>query len=179
VLTVVQDRHAPDVRRSVPYRNPATRRTMKPAIACGKRDLTDRPEVSSRPVVLRPVQGEPSDGLQGASLSRKSGKREKFHMKIQAILTPKPGTPLVDFEPHVVAEERAVWHSYESGSLREMFFQPAPLTVVLVFEAPDDAAVHTALADYPMVAAGLFDVTLITLGPWLPIKALFRADALG
>lgn len=99
-------------------------------------------------------------------------------MKLQATLTPKSGIDASAFAPHVVEEERHVWRDYEAGFIREMYFQPDPITVTLVFEAIDAAAVSSRLAAYPMVAAGLFDVAVVQLGPWAPLKALFRPDAL-
>ncbi len=59
-----------------------------------------------------------------------------------------------------------------------MYFQPDPITVTLVFEAPDADSVSARLAEYPMVAAGLLDIRVVQLGPWVPLKALFRPDAL-
>jgi len=99
-------------------------------------------------------------------------------MKILAILTPASGKNFSDLSPHLVAEERAVWADYETGFLREMYFQPDPVTVTLIVEAQGEAAVRERLASYPMVAAGLLDIRVIQLGPWLPLKALFRSDAL-
>jgi hypothetical protein len=113
-----------------------------------------------------------------SSLANSPSQERTMTMKIQTILSPKPGTGRRDFEPHIVAEERAVWASYEAGILREMYFQPEPMTVVLVFEANSHDAVTQELARYPMVAADLFNVQLITLGHWAPIKALFRDNAL-
>jgi hypothetical protein len=95
-------------------------------------------------------------------------------MKILALLTPAPGRTLDEFRPHVVAEEAALWPMYRAGLVREMHFQPEPLTVALTLEAADRAEVEAALARLPMVAAGLFDIRLVALGPWLPLEALFR-----
>ena len=100
-------------------------------------------------------------------------------MKLQATLTVKTGIDMAAFAPLVVEEERHVWADYEAGFLREMYFQPDPITVTLIFEAADASAVADRLAHYPMVAAGLLDIRIVQLGPWLPLKALFRPDALG
>jgi hypothetical protein len=94
-------------------------------------------------------------------------------MKILALLTPAAGTMLADFAPHVLAEEQALWPMYVGGSVREMYFQPEPLAVSLVFEATTCADVETSLKLLPMVSAGLFDVKTVVLGPWLPMQALF------
>lgn len=96
-------------------------------------------------------------------------------MKILASLTPVSGRTMADFQPLLVAEEKAVWAAYRDGRLREFYFQPEPLTVTLVFEAPGHADVQTVLDGFPMIQAGLLDVRLVTLGPWLPLEALFDA----
>lgn len=94
-------------------------------------------------------------------------------MKILATLTPAAGRTPADFGPHIVAEEKAVWSAYKAGIIRELYFQPEPLTLTLVFEAEDYAAVQTTLATFPMIAAGLLDTCLVTLGPWTMFEALF------
>ena len=94
-------------------------------------------------------------------------------MKILAVLTPVAGKTPADFGPLVVAEEKAAWAAYRAGTIRELYFQPEPLTVSLVFEAADHTAVEAALKAFPMVAAGLLDIRLVTLGPWAMLEALF------
>ncbi len=97
-------------------------------------------------------------------------------MKILALLTPATGRTLDEFRPHVIAEEVALWPMYRAGLVREMHFQPEPLTVALTFKAGGKPEVEAAVALLPMVAAGLFDIRLIALGPWLPVDALFREN---
>ncbi len=94
-------------------------------------------------------------------------------MKILAILTPVATATPGDFAPHMVAEERLVWAAYREGVLREMYFQPDPLTVCLVFEMASAAEVQARLATFPMVESGLLDIRTVVLGPWLPLEALF------
>ncbi len=94
-------------------------------------------------------------------------------MKILTLLTPASGKGPADFQPHVVAEEKAVWAAYKAGTIRELYFQPEPIAVSLVFEAASHAEVEAELAKFPMIQAGLLDRRLVTLGPWLPIEALF------
>lgn len=94
-------------------------------------------------------------------------------MKILALLTPAAGKTPADFGPSIVAEEKAAWAAYRAGAVREVYFQPEPLTVSLVFEAVDHAEVATALKAFPMVEAGLLDIRLVTLGPWATLEALF------
>jgi hypothetical protein len=94
-------------------------------------------------------------------------------MKILALLTPAAGKTLADFQPHVLAEEQALWPMYVQGRVREMYFQPEPLAISLVFEAATHAEVAASLQLLPMVKAGLFELKIVALGPWLPVQALF------
>ena len=94
-------------------------------------------------------------------------------MKILALLTPAAGKTPADFGPLVVAEEKAAWAAYRAGTIREVYFQPEPLTVSLVFEASDHAEVEAALKAFPMVGAGLLDIRVVTLGPWTMLETLF------
>ncbi len=94
-------------------------------------------------------------------------------MKILALLTPKPDKTPADFQPLFVAEEKAVWAAYRAGTLREMYFQPEPIAVSLVFEAGGTAEVEAVLRTFPMIEAGLLDIRMVTLGPWMPLEALF------
>lgn len=98
-------------------------------------------------------------------------------MKILALLTPAAGKALEDFRPLVVAEEQALWPMYREGLVRDMHFQPEPLTVALTFEAAGKPEAEAALGRLPMIQAGLLDVRLVALGPWLPVEALFREGA--
>ncbi|MEJ1929237.1 hypothetical protein WDZ92_03050 [Nostoc sp. NIES-2111] len=97
-------------------------------------------------------------------------------MKIQTILTPTGKAQKEDFEKLSFAEEKVVWQHYTQGRLREMYFQPNPIKVVLVWEADELSRIPDLLNTFPMVQAGLFQVEIISLGPWVPIMALFRDE---
>jgi hypothetical protein len=94
-------------------------------------------------------------------------------MKFMVLLTPAAGKTAADFAPHALAEEQALWPLYVQGHVREMYFQPEPLAVSLVFEAATVAEVEGWLQALPMVRACLFDVKPVLLGPWLPLQILF------
>ena len=64
------------------------------------------------------------------------------------------------------------------GVLREVYFQPEPIAVTLVFEATDKAAVEQRLTQFPTVAGGLLDVQLIELGYWEPLQACSGKESL-
>lgn len=94
-------------------------------------------------------------------------------MRILALLTPAAGKNPADFDPLVVAEDKAAWAAYRAGTIRELYFQPEPLTVSMVFEAESHAEVERALAAFPMVEAGLLNMSLVTQGPWVTLETLF------
>ena len=94
-------------------------------------------------------------------------------MKYLALLTPAAGRSMADFQPHLVAEEKVVWAMYAAGTVRELYFQPDPLRVSLVFEAADAAEVKAHLATLPMIGAGLLDADITALGPWQMFEQLF------
>ena len=94
-------------------------------------------------------------------------------MKYLALLTPVAGRSMGDFQPHILAEEKVVWAMYAAGVIRELYFQPEPLRVSLVFEATGNAQVEAHLATLPMIKAGLLAADVIALGPWLMFEELF------
>jgi hypothetical protein len=94
-------------------------------------------------------------------------------MKILALLTPDADKRTTESAAHVVDEEVALWPLYKQGLVREMYFQPEPIAVRLVFEAPSLKEVEAALEGLPLVRANLFDVRLVQLGPWANLEVLF------
>ena len=94
-------------------------------------------------------------------------------MKIMALLTMATGADPAAFRPLLVPEEQALWAAYRKGSLREWYFQPDPLAVTLVYEAADVIDVERQVDALPMVQAGLLDRRIVTLGPWIPLEAMF------
>jgi len=94
-------------------------------------------------------------------------------MKIMALLTMAAGADRAAFGPLLVPEEQVLWAAYRTGSLREWYFQPEPLTVTLIYEAADTAAVERQVDALPMVQAGLLDRQVVTLGPWIPLEVMF------
>ena len=60
-----------------------------------------------------------------------------------------------------------------------MYFQPDPIRVVLVFEGETLGSIQEQVAEFPMMKAGLFEVDVIRLGPWLPFGVLLGPQATG
>lgn len=94
-------------------------------------------------------------------------------MRYLVLLTPTADADASQFEPYRIEEERRLWEQYASGVVRHMYFQERPLRVVLDFEADSRELVEAQLATLPMIAAGLFEIDIVQLGPWLPLAALF------
>jgi hypothetical protein len=100
-------------------------------------------------------------------------------MRFLAILNPKAHATEADFRRHSLEEEKRVWALYSGDVIRQMYFQPEPIRVALVFEAASADEVRGHVDTFPMVQARLFDVDVMHLGPWLPIAALFGPQAGG
>jgi hypothetical protein len=76
-------------------------------------------------------------------------------MKVLAILTLKPETPLETIRPRLV------------------YSTDLPTRVAFVIEADNTAAAHRHLAPLPLVAAGLFQIDCMELRPFVNWSALF------
>jgi hypothetical protein len=94
-------------------------------------------------------------------------------MKVLAILTPSAKAEVADFGRLSLQEEKRVWELYTAQHIREMYFQQDPIRVLLVWEAESKDQVQKWLNSLPMVQENLFDMELITMGPWMPLEVLF------
>ncbi|MBC7925990.1 MAG: hypothetical protein H7039_10075, partial [Bryobacteraceae bacterium] len=99
-------------------------------------------------------------------------------MRILSVLTPKSSATRSDFERLSLSEEKTLWQFYSGHKVREMYFQPEPIKILLVWEEENFSKVNELLATFPMVQEDLFSIELIHLGPWMPLQALFREEAL-
>jgi hypothetical protein len=95
-------------------------------------------------------------------------------MKVLAILTLKPETPLETIRPRLVNEIKESWTLYASGALREVYATDLPHQGRIRVEADNTAAAHRHLAPLPLVAAGLFQIDCMELRPFVNWSALFR-----
>ncbi len=94
-------------------------------------------------------------------------------MKVQAILTLMPQTPLETVRGELADELRGSWALYASGVLREIYATDDPKKVVFVLEAADAQAARQALAPLPMIAAGMFGMEIVELRPFVNWSMLF------
>ena len=100
-------------------------------------------------------------------------------MKYLVLLTPAAGKKVEDIAPHMVAEIKAVWESYNNGVLREFYFSPGPPVVTLIYEVADEATLHSELDRLPMIQEHLLDRQVVALGPFVQFQALFDKSLLG
>jgi hypothetical protein len=99
--------------------------------------------------------------------------RKETQVKVQAILTLMPQTPLETVRGELADELRGSWALYASGVLREIYATDDPKKVVFVLEAADAQAARQALAPLPMIAAGMFGMEIVELRPFVNWSMLF------
>lgn len=96
-------------------------------------------------------------------------------MKILAILGLNPGASIQTVRSRLGEELERSWALYAGGVLREAYATPSASRVVFVLEAEDSLAAQRQLSALPLVAAGMFDVEIIELQPFVNWSSLFRA----
>ena len=94
-------------------------------------------------------------------------------MKILALEKERPGTASDDFAPHLQAEARALWDMLQAGTLRGIHFRDDRAAAVLILEAESTRQAETALAQLPLVKAGLIEFEVIGLRPYPGFARLF------
>jgi hypothetical protein len=97
-------------------------------------------------------------------------------MKVLAILTLKPEASLESVRAERAKEIRGSWGLFASGVLREAYATEIPSRVVFVIEAHDLAAAERQLAPLPLIAAGMFNVELMELRPFVNWSMLFARE---
>jgi hypothetical protein len=96
-------------------------------------------------------------------------------MKILATLSLQPDAPLEKVRPRLAEELRGSWALYAKDQLREVYATDRPTRVVFILEAASGSAAAALLAELPLVAAGLFQVDVIELHPFVNWSLLFSA----
>jgi hypothetical protein len=94
-------------------------------------------------------------------------------MKVLAMLTLVPEAKLETVRMELSAELRGSWALYSSGVLREIYATEDSRRVVFVLEADNAAAAKRLLESLPLVAAGMFDMELAELRPFVNWSMLF------
>jgi hypothetical protein len=94
-------------------------------------------------------------------------------MKILCLDKPLPGATPDKVVPLLRAEARHVWEAYKKGVIREIYFRQDRPGVAIFLECADVAEALRALADLPLVKAGIIEFEAIPLGPFANFEMLF------
>ncbi len=94
-------------------------------------------------------------------------------MKILALERDTPGLADADFRPHLKAEARRAWELYQSGFIRESYFNADEHTAVLMLECASLEEAQAVLDTLPLVEHGLITFELIPLKPYDGFARLF------
>lgn len=97
-------------------------------------------------------------------------------MKILAIEQERSGLTAHDFQPHLSAEAIKAWELYQSGIIRELYFQKDRHVAVLMLECADEHEARDMLATLPLVQAGLISFDLLPLIPYDGFSRLFAEN---
>lgn len=95
-------------------------------------------------------------------------------MKILSISKDNPDSSNEDFKPNLKAEAAHVYGLYQSGVLREIYFEQNGPAAVLVLECPGASDAREVLANLPLVRAGLIAFDVIPLVPYTGFARLFE-----
>ena len=96
-------------------------------------------------------------------------------MKILCLDRPKPGATLEQYQPHLLDEVRHTWKAYKGGVVRDIYFRQDRPGVALFLECASTKEALAALAELPLVKAGLIDFEAIPLGPFANWELLFAS----
>lgn len=94
-------------------------------------------------------------------------------MKILAIEQELPGVTTGQFGPYLEAEAAQVWKLYQSGLVRELYFDRNEHRAVLLLECADEKEAQQTLQALPLVQAGLINFEVIPLIPYPGFGRLF------
>jgi muconolactone delta-isomerase len=97
-------------------------------------------------------------------------------MKFLALERETPGFPSDQWQPHLRPEAAHAWELYQSGLIRELYFDSEHHTAVLILECADKEAAINLLATLPLVVAGAITFEVIPLVPYPGFARLFSKD---
>lgn len=98
-------------------------------------------------------------------------------MMILCLDRPLPGATLEKYQPYLLDEVRHAWQAYKTGIIRDIYFRQDRPGVAIIAECPSVDEADKALADLPLVKAGLIEFEFIPLGPFVNWEALFAPAA--
>jgi hypothetical protein len=94
-------------------------------------------------------------------------------MKMLCLDRPRPGATPSQYAPHMQDELRQTWEHYKAGIFRDIYFRQDRPGVAIFVEYDSTAEAEQALAELPLVKAGLIDFEVIPLGPFTNWELLF------
>ena len=95
-------------------------------------------------------------------------------MKILAIEREVEGKEQKDFEPHLKSEALHVWNLYQEEVIREIYFDKAKHTAVIILECIDEKEARSILYKLPLVKENLISFDIIPLVPYTGLGRLFK-----
>ena len=95
-------------------------------------------------------------------------------MKMIALEKERPGVTPDQYQPYLRPEASRVWELYQSGHVREAYFNAEKHTAVLVLECSNLQEASTILQTLPLVEAGLITFDLLPLVPYDGFARLFE-----
>jgi len=98
-------------------------------------------------------------------------------MKILALEKEVRLSQPADTQPYLAEEAARVYELYQAGVVREIYFNAAAHTAVLILECADADEARLALDSLPLVRAGLSTFEVIPLVPYPGFGRLFRAGS--
>lgn len=97
-------------------------------------------------------------------------------MKFLALERETPNFPADQWQPHLKPEAARAWELYQSGLIRELYFDSDHHTAVLILECADKDEATRILATLPLVIAGAITFEIIPLIPYPGFARLFCKD---
>jgi hypothetical protein len=96
-------------------------------------------------------------------------------MQVLVIARVVAGTAMEKVLPLVKPEAAKVWEYYAANLVHTIHYIADMSGAVLLFEAPSVEAVNEAVAQLPMVQAGLLQCEVLPLAPFTGFAKLFAA----
>ena len=97
-------------------------------------------------------------------------------MKILALEQEVPGIKESEFKKHAKAEAKQACELYQSGKIRELYFQKEKSCAVLILECQDADEAREILNTLPLVKNGLITFDIIPLIPYPGFSRLFSQE---
>lgn len=100
-------------------------------------------------------------------------------MKVLIIARLRDEANAARIAPHIRAQAAAVWSTYKSNQLREMYYwakENKPGGAVLVYETDTVEAASDLARSLPIAQAELVDFEVYVLEPYLNVEVLFAAS---